>query len=172
MAGMRSHHDGLNLTDFILKEQNVRPLRPERLLQGVRDHRKSRKRKKILPRKASLRKEGRRGSRWALSIDGISTSTKHLIQANIAPSAFKSNALPLHLNITHTPPVITEDDSTVPSASADPGFIGSTTLLPSVFSTGSYGWKGNKRVTIEVPNPEGGENEKLQVMITCVYSAK
>jgi len=35
-----------------------------------------------------------------------------------------------------------------------------------VFSTGSYGWKGNKRVTIEVPNPEGGEGEKLQVMIT------
>lgn len=100
------------------------------------------------------------------------TSTKYLIQANIAPSAFKSNALPLHLNITHTPPVITEDDSTVPSASADPGFIGSTTLLPSVFSTGSYGWKGNKRVTIEIPNPEGGENEKLQVMITCVYSVK
>lgn len=97
------------------------------------------------------------------------TNAKYSIQANLAPSAFKSKALPLHLNITHTPPVMTEDDSTVPSASADPGFIGSATLLPSVFSTGSYGWKGNKRVTIEVPNPEGGEGEKLQVMITCVY---
>lgn len=68
MAGMGSHHDGLNLTDFILKEQNVLPPRPGRLLQGVRDHRKSQKQKKILPRKASLRKEGRRESRWALSM--------------------------------------------------------------------------------------------------------
>lgn len=68
MAGMRSHHDSLNLTDTILKEQNVLPLRPERLLQGVRDHQKSQKQKKILPRKASLRKEERRGSRWALSM--------------------------------------------------------------------------------------------------------
>lgn len=68
MTGMSSHYDVLNLTDFILKEQNVLPPRPERLLQGVRDHRKSRKRKKILPRKASLRKEGRRESRWALSM--------------------------------------------------------------------------------------------------------
>lgn len=70
------------------------------------------------------------------------------------------------MNITHTPPVIPEDDVSVPSASADPGFIGSATLVPSKFATGSYGWKGSKRVSVNMPNPEGGEGEKVQVMIT------
>jgi len=87
-------------------------------------------------------------------------------QATMNSSTFKSSALPLHVNITHTPPVITDDDEKVPASSADPGFIGSSTLLPKVFKTGSYGWNGNKRVTIEVDNPEGGDKEKLQVMIT------
>ncbi len=87
-------------------------------------------------------------------------------QATMTSSTFKSLALPLHVNITHTPPVITDDDEKVPASSADPGCIGSSTLLPKVFKTGSYGWNGNKRVTIEVDNPEGGDKEKLQVMIT------
>ena len=80
-------------------------------------------------------------------------------------AAFKSKALPLHVNITHTPPVIADGDDKVPASSADPGFIGSSTLVPSDFKTGSYGWKGSKRVTIEVENPEGGDKEKVQVMI-------
>ncbi|THH08710.1 hypothetical protein EW145_g2531 [Phellinidium pouzarii] len=109
-------------------------------------------------------------------------------RASLAPSAFKSKALPLHVHITHTPPVIGESNGAavdaaadadaedtksktteerVPAASADPGAIGSVTLLPSVFSTGSYGWKGSKRVTIAMPNADGGEGEeKVQVMIT------
>lgn len=88
------------------------------------------------------------------------------MQTSIAPSAFKSKALPLHVNITHTPPPLTEGgDDKVPATAADPGFIGSSTLVPSVFSTGSYGWKGNLRVGIEVTN-EKGEKEKVQVMIS------
>ncbi|TDL27657.1 hypothetical protein BD410DRAFT_799878 [Rickenella mellea] len=83
----------------------------------------------------------------------------------IAPSAFKAKALPLHINITHTPPAITTDE-TAPAASADPGFIGSIALVPSDFSTGSYGWKGNKRVTVELQNTESGEKETVQVMIS------
>ena len=51
-------------------------------------------------------------------------------------------------------------------ASTDPGFIGTSTLVPSTFATGSYGWKGNKRFTVELENPEGGEKEKVHVMIT------
>ena len=98
----------------------------------------------------------------------IEVKVVYVSQASLTPSAFKSKALPLHVNITHTPPVIPEDDSVVPSSDADPGFIASATLLPNVFATGSYGWKGNKRVTIEVPDPEGKEGEKLQVMITYV----
>ena len=80
-------------------------------------------------------------------------------------STFKSRALPLHVNVTHTPPVIGGDD-TKDVAQIDPGFIGSTTLVPSSFKTGSYGWKGSKRVTVELQNSESGEKEKVQVMLT------
>ncbi|KAI8999095.1 hypothetical protein BD414DRAFT_476968 [Trametes punicea] len=87
-------------------------------------------------------------------------------KTNIAASAFKARALPLHVNITHTPPVLA-DDGTITLASADPGFIGTTTLVPSTFATGSYGWKGSKRLTIELQNPEGDdEKEKVHVMLT------
>ena len=100
------------------------------------------------------------------------TSNNYLFsscQASLAPSAFKSKALPLHVNITHTPPAIPDDDKTVTTTAADPGSIGTATLIPTEFSTGSYGWKGSKRVTIEIPNPDGGEGEKVQVMISCVF---
>ncbi|KAI0323313.1 hypothetical protein GY45DRAFT_1332619 [Cubamyces sp. BRFM 1775] len=91
-------------------------------------------------------------------------------KANMAASTFKARALPLHINITHTPPVLA-DDGTVSVASTDPGFVGTTTLVPSTFATGSYGWKGSKRLTIELENPnaEGGEEkekEKVHVMLT------
>ena len=74
----------------------------------------------------------------------------------------------MHVNFTHTPPAIADDDKTVPATTADPGAIGALTLVPAEFSTGSYGWKGSKRVTIEIPNVDGGESEKVQVMISCV----
>ena len=87
------------------------------------------------------------------------------LQTNLAASEFKARALPLHVNLTHTPPVI-PDDETDNATSADPGFIGTTALVPAVFSTGSYGWKGNKRITIELENRETGEKEKVHVMLT------
>ena len=82
-------------------------------------------------------------------------------------TAFKARALPLHVNITHTPPAVGNDDAQE-VAQADPGFIGSAALVPSSFSTGSYGWKGSKRVTIELQNADSaeGEKEKVHVMIT------
>ena len=58
------------------------------------------------------------------------------------------------------------DDGTVSVASADPGFVGTTTLLPGTFATGSYGWKGNKRFTVEIDNPDGSGKEKVHVMLT------
>ena len=91
------------------------------------------------------------------------------MQANLAASAFKSRALPLHINITHTPPVLA-DDGSVSLASTDPGFIGTSTLVPSTFATGSYGWKGSKRFTVELDNPNGDEKEKVHVILTCVPS--
>ena len=87
---------------------------------------------------------------------GLLTSSP---QANLAASTFVKSALPIHVNITHTPPVLA-DDGTVTLASTDPGFIGTTALVPSTFATGSYGWKGNKRFTVELENPEGGEEKE------------
>jgi hypothetical protein len=43
-------------------------------------------------------------------------------------------------------------------------------LDPTTFSTGSYGWKGSKRIEVELPSPNGGEEkEKVKVMMTCVF---
>lgn len=83
-------------------------------------------------------------------------------------STFKDHALPLHLNLTHTPPAITGEAAE--ESDADSGFIGTTTLVPCTFSTGSYGWKGNKRITVELLNNESGVKEKVQVMLTCVFN--
>ncbi|KAJ6526553.1 hypothetical protein DFH09DRAFT_1187465 [Mycena vulgaris] len=79
-------------------------------------------------------------------------------------STFKSQALPLHVNLTHTPPSIADAD-TVPAAPLDPGYLGGLTLIPTSFATGSYGWKGSHRLTIELMNPEGGKKEKVSVML-------
>ncbi|KAJ3907183.1 hypothetical protein F5879DRAFT_943200 [Lentinula edodes] len=91
-----------------------------------------------------------------------------VIQAVLPASQFKAKALPLHVNVTHTPPSAGDDD-TVPSTSADPGQLGSLTLVPSSFNTGSYGWKGSKRLTVELEN-DTGTKEKVQVMLTYVVS--
>jgi len=69
--------------------------------------------------------------------------------------------------VTHTPPTTGEENGP-PAAPADPGFLGALALQPSTFTTGSYGWKGSKRLTIELVDPEGKEKEKVQVMLTCV----
>ncbi|KAF8919204.1 hypothetical protein CPB85DRAFT_1429830 [Mucidula mucida] len=73
--------------------------------------------------------------------------------------------LPLHVNITHTPPSIPDDES-VPAASADPGFISSVALTAATFSTGSYGWKGTKRFAVELPG-DGDEKETVQVILNA-----
>ncbi|KIY66637.1 hypothetical protein CYLTODRAFT_377450 [Cylindrobasidium torrendii FP15055 ss-10] len=84
-------------------------------------------------------------------------------KANLTSKQFKEKALPLHLNVTHTPPTIAED--AVPASETDPGHLASVALAPSVFSAGSYGWKGSRRLTIEVDG-EDGKKEKVQVQLT------
>ncbi|KAK7462944.1 hypothetical protein VKT23_007525 [Stygiomarasmius scandens] len=86
-------------------------------------------------------------------------------KASLPASQFKAKALPLHMNITHTPPIASDDGATS-AASADPGHLGSVTVLPTSFKTGSYGWTGSKRITVELENDAGGEKEKVQVMLT------
>jgi len=90
-----------------------------------------------------------------------------LLKANLSAKTFKSQARPLHISITHTPPPVTEDSGEKASSEAtDPGFLAALSLQPSSFSTGTYGWKGSKRVTIEVDNPDTGEKERLQVQLS------
>ncbi|KAJ7273008.1 hypothetical protein C8J57DRAFT_264071 [Mycena rebaudengoi] len=120
------------------------------------------------------------GTKRSAESDGPSTRASKVAKTDKAPaaakgkkgkktkaiptSAFKSKALPLHVNLTHTPPSIADADTT-PAAPMDPGHLGGLTLVPTSFSTGSYGWKGNSRLTIELLNPEGGEKEKVTVML-------
>jgi hypothetical protein len=87
-------------------------------------------------------------------------------QTSMAQSAFKSRAVPLHLSITTTAPSLEGQGS----APADPGFLASTTLDPTTFSTGSFGWKGHKRMVVELPKAEGErEGEKVHVTMTYVF---
>jgi len=39
-------------------------------------------------------------------------------------------------------------------------------LQPCTFATGSYGWKGSKRLVIDVVNPISDEKKTVQVMLT------
>ncbi|KAJ7897720.1 hypothetical protein B0H14DRAFT_3124606 [Mycena olivaceomarginata] len=77
---------------------------------------------------------------------------------------FKSKALPLHLTLTHTPPTVADADTVV--ASLDPGHLSDLSLVPTSFKTGSYGWKGNKRLTVELVGAEGGEVDRVTVVLT------
>lgn len=63
----------------------------------------------------------------------------------------------------HNPPPIDK-----PAAATQvPGFIGHLALAPASFSTGSYGWKGSKKILVELERSEGegGEKEKVWVQL-------
>jgi len=78
-------------------------------------------------------------------------------------SEFKEKALPLHVHLMHNPPPIDK-----PAAATQvPGFIGHLALAPTNFSTGSYGWKGSKKILVELERSEGdgGEKEKVWVQL-------
>ncbi|QRW00336.1 hypothetical protein RhiJN_28354 [Ceratobasidium sp. AG-Ba] len=87
-------------------------------------------------------------------------------KATLSAEDFKAKALPIHVNLTHTPPKLAESteesETTAEPSSSDPGFIASIPMPPSIFSTGSYGWKGSRRLTIPVGSADG---ETVTVMI-------
>ncbi|KAG9081552.1 hypothetical protein FRC06_005507 [Ceratobasidium sp. 370] len=93
-------------------------------------------------------------------------AAKAKAKAALSPEDFKSKALPLHINITQTPPKLAESteesEASAEPSSADPGFIASIAMQPSTFSTGSYGWKGSRRLTIPLGGTDG---ETVTVMI-------
>ncbi|KAG8884885.1 hypothetical protein FRB97_003092 [Tulasnella sp. 331] len=100
-------------------------------------------------------------------------SPKKAAPKTIVPTAaqFKEHALPLHVNITHTPPSVeapAEHADTTPNTSTDSGHVASITLTPSVFSTGSFGWKGSRKIAVELLNAEG---VKETVMVNMSFNA-
>ncbi|KAG6887650.1 hypothetical protein C0992_011320 [Termitomyces sp. T32_za158] len=120
------------------------------------------------PAKKPRMKGGKRGTKARLLIicHLVLTISAHfaiIFQPLISAETFKSTASPLHVNLTRTPPVNAEE---IKVTSVDSGLIVNVTLAPSIFSTGSFGWKGSKRVTVELPSSNGGEKEKVQVMLT------
>ncbi|KIL68522.1 hypothetical protein M378DRAFT_158322 [Amanita muscaria Koide BX008] len=68
----------------------------------------------------------------------------------MSAKAFKDRAKALHVTLTET-----EGSS-----------IGELDLVPTSFNTGSYGWKGSKKVIVQLPAPEGEETGNVQVMLT------
>jgi len=80
----------------------------------------------------------------------------------IPVSGFKAGAVPLHVTVTRTSPTVEDNNS----AAVDPGFLGAVALLPCTFTTGSYGWKGSKRLVIDIVNPISDEKTSVQVMLT------
>jgi hypothetical protein len=95
--------------------------------------------------------------------------SRHVAQA-IPASAFKAHAVPLHVTVTDTPPTVRDDESDSASpAPVDPGFLGAVALQPCTFTTGSYGWKGSRRLAIDIVDPISGEKNKVQVMLPYVF---
>lgn len=164
-----------------------------RLLAEQRAHRKRRRPARLVVRRLHVAEV--LGQRFAFSPYFDKKRCSLRMQKQQQPAAmptaeFKTKARPLHVHVTHTPPSINAHSSseeakagaedvvasvtegeenlgepTAPSAPTDVGMISSLTLLPSEFSTGSYGWKGSKKVWVELQGAEGTV-EKVQVMLT------
>lgn len=94
-------------------------------------------------------------------------SKTSIVKSPAFAEKFKSASLPLHFGISHTPPSVEEEgSSTSASKEKDEGSLGHITALPTTFSTGTLGWKGSKRLTIELEVGEDGKKEKVPVMIS------
>ena len=94
------------------------------------------------------------------------TRVDALLQGVLSAAKFKSQALPIHVHLTHTPAPVEKADV----ATDDPGFLGSLTLVPTKFQTGSYGWKATRKVEVELENPEEGQ-PKLKVSVQFQINA-
>jgi hypothetical protein len=93
----------------------------------------------------------------------LDTSRNLTTAAQTIPvSEFKAGAVPLHVTVTRTSPAIEDNNN----GAVDPGFLGVVALQPCTFTTGSYGWKGGKRLVIDVVNPISDEKKTVQVMLT------
>ncbi|KAI6097920.1 hypothetical protein EV401DRAFT_2082393 [Pisolithus croceorrhizus] len=83
------------------------------------------------------------------------------LKTGFTASAFKSRAAPLHLALSYNPfPGEGETVAVEASGGEEASILSTTTLTPSSFTTGSFGWKGSKRIAVSLKAPrEGGEAE-------------
>jgi hypothetical protein len=51
-------------------------------------------------------------------------------------------------------------------AQGDQSIVCSMPLTVANFQTGSYGWKGQRRIQVQLSDPEGGAGENVTVQIT------
>src|SRR6267142_1363543 len=73
----------------------------------------------------------------------------------------------MHVTVTDTPPTARDDNCTSPD-SVDQRILGTVALQPCTFTTRSYGWKGSRRLAIDIADPGSGEKNKVQVMLSYV----
>ncbi|KAF8479109.1 hypothetical protein DFH94DRAFT_693481 [Russula ochroleuca] len=90
--------------------------------------------------------------------------------ARVMPASdFKARAVPLHVAVSRTPPAVRDDKSASP-APIDTDFIGAVALQPCSFTTGSYGWKGSKRLAIDVVDPPAARKRRSRINATVMGS--
>lgn len=95
------------------------------------------------------------------------------LKTGLTASAFKSRAAPLHLALSYNPfPGEGETVAVEASGGEEASILSTTTLTPSSFTTGSFGWKGSKRIAVSLKAPrEGGEAEGDTVHIMLTVNA-
>lgn len=94
------------------------------------------------------------------------------LKTGLTASAFKSRAAPLHLALSYNPFPGEGETVAVEAGGEEASILSTTTLTPSSFTTGSFGWKGSKRIAVSLKAPgEGGEAEGDTVHIMLTVNA-
>ncbi|KAI6151142.1 hypothetical protein BKA82DRAFT_4124427 [Pisolithus tinctorius] len=94
------------------------------------------------------------------------------LKTGLTASAFKSRAAPIHLALSFNPFPGEGETVAVGEGEEQASILTTTTLTASSFSTGSFGWKGSKRIAIPLKAPgEGGEAEEDTVHIMLTVNA-
>ncbi|KAI6038412.1 hypothetical protein EDC04DRAFT_1977532 [Pisolithus marmoratus] len=91
------------------------------------------------------------------------------LKTGLTAPAFKSRAPPLHLALSYNPFPEEGETIAVGEGGEQASILTTTTLAPSSFTTGSFGWKGSKRIAVSFKAPgEGGRDEEdtVHVMLT------
>ncbi|KAG6331263.1 hypothetical protein ID866_7827 [Astraeus odoratus] len=109
----------------------------------------------------------------AASSRGAQTKGTARLKTGLTTTAFKARAPPLHVALSYNQ-FTGEGGEGDTAAAADTSngehaqapILSTTTLAPSSFSTGSFGWKGSKRIVVALKGKDGEREENVHVMLT------